>query len=201
MIEKVFLNSDKDKKIDKERPKSIDNFIDEKLVGKIFHITSSKNLKSIKSTGIIKAITSVNSFSESEVSYGRIKKWVCLFDLRNKTKEQIIDTKDKCLRSLLSRIHKNSVVLVVDKSYYQYLKFQMEYTNNEEFDSSCYISREEIVSIGSRVPYTECWCPRNMCYKEIENIIITQFPERSKSSRIIEDIYKEADSIEDKIYR
>ena len=197
MVEKIFLNSDKDK----ERSKSIDNFIDEKLVGKIFHITSSKNLESIKSTGIIKAITGVDSFLESKVSYGRIKKWVCLFDLRSKTKKQIIDTKDKCLRSLLSGIHKNPIVLVVDKSYYQYLKFQMEYTNNEEFNNSCYVSRKEIVSIGSRVPYTECWCPKNMRYKEIENIIITQFPERSKSARIIEDIYKEADSIGDKIYR
>ena len=73
-----------------------DNELREKLLpvlkDEIFHVTSYSRFEKIEEAGFIKS--NVNgelgyTYTQSENSYGRKRGYICLFDLRRKTEEEI----------------------------------------------------------------------------------------------------------------
>lgn len=172
----LYLISVEDKEAQEKRSKAINDLIQKELLGKIFHVTSTANLKGIQSTGFIKSVSESENFGQSKECFARRSEWVSFFDFRNKTEEQITDTTEKCLYSLLDKLD-DPVVLVVQKSCYPKLKYQERHTS-KEFAPDCYISLENILETkGTYVPYTECWYPGDMSYSEIAESIQTNFPE------------------------
>lgn len=170
----LHLISDEDKKVLEKRSKEINAFIQKELLDKIFHVTSISNLKGIQSTEFIKPVSESENFGQSKECFARRKGWVSFFDFRNKTNEQITDTTEKCLYTLLDKLD-DPVVLVLQKSCYSKLKYQERHTS-KEFESDRYLSLEKILeTTGTYVPYTECWYPGDIPYSEIAESIQTKF--------------------------
>lgn len=173
----LHLIYDKDKEVLEKRSKAINDFIQKELLGKIFHVTSTTNLKGIQSTGFIKSFSETENFGQSKECFARRSGWVSLFDFRNKTDEQISDTVEKCLYSLLDKLDK-PVALVVQESCYSKLRYQERHTE-KQFALDCYLTLEKILETkGTYVPYTECWYPGNMPYSEIAQNVQTNFPQQ-----------------------
>ena len=65
-----------------------------RLLGTVFHVTSSAGLAGIRASGLIRSNQdgSIKStYPQSEASYGRRRGYVCLFDLRSVTGQQLED--------------------------------------------------------------------------------------------------------------
>jgi hypothetical protein len=135
------------------------DFVDNNLVGNIFHITSKERLLSIQSAGFLKAITGNDTFgSQSKSCYGRQKGWICLFDFRSATDEQIEDSCHCCLWDLLADKLINPVALIIHQDAYSEIKFQEEI-------KPYYLNQ---IIPGLNVPDTECWYPRNLSFEKMD---------------------------------
>lgn len=67
-----------------------------RLIGSVFHVTPARAFLDILSDGLIKANRDGNlGFNYSENSYGRLRGYICLIDLRNATDEELNQAQDK----------------------------------------------------------------------------------------------------------
>ncbi len=137
------------------------DFVDNNLVGRIFHITSMESLKSIQSCGFVSTSTKNDTFGlQSKTCYGRQMGWICLFDFRSVSDEQIENSCQCCLWQLLTRKLIEPVALIIHTDVYSEIKFQAEV-------KACY--KRQIIP-GLYVPDTECWYPRNLPIKNVDFI-------------------------------
>jgi len=90
------------------------DFVDDNLVGHIFHVTSSERLCYIQASGFLKPVTEHNTFNgQSKKCYARQKGWICLFDFRSVTDEQIENSCQCCLWQLLANKTIDPVALII----------------------------------------------------------------------------------------
>lgn len=87
-----------------------------RLIGTVFHVTSGENWPSIRKLGKVASNRAGKhgfTFPQSEKSYGRRRGYVCLFDLRIKSPEQIQDTLDKFYFLNCHKFDNHSVFLLL----------------------------------------------------------------------------------------
>ncbi len=148
----------------------IDKEILKYLTNQIFHVTSIESYKKIKESGFIKSNKNKKfefTFPISENSFGNKNGYICLFDFRNKNKEQIQRTSEDFLYRAVSKF-KNPVFLIVNSKYNLELKYQGKYTNKKNGKEFIYF--EEL--IGSMiVPFTECWYSGDMPLSKIIEVL------------------------------
>ncbi len=141
------------------------DFVDTNLVGNIFHITSKERFNDIQSDGFLKAMTEYDTFgSQSKSCYGRKRGWVCMFDFRSVSDEQIENSFQCCLWELLTGKLVEPVALIIHKDVHLGIKFQDEIK----------LSYRNQVIPGLCVPDTECWYPGNIPFQKM-NVIETNF--------------------------
>ena len=145
--------------------KQIIDFVDDNLVGHIFHVTSSERLGDIQASGFLKPATEHNTFKgQSKKCYAKQKGWICLFDFRSVTDEQIEDSCQSCLWDLMTSKLTTPVVLIINEDIHSEMRFQSE-------EKLLYSS--EIIP-GLCVQDTECWYPGNLSLENI-SVLKTNF--------------------------
>ncbi|MDR4461867.1 MAG: hypothetical protein MRJ67_15330 [Nitrospirales bacterium] len=147
------------------------------LKGTVFHITSQRAWDLIKKSGAIEHNKGerFKLNTNSEMSFGRLREWICLFDLRNASSELITDSLDcyDFLRppGILGRIsHADRkeyelAYLVLDSTFHKHL---IPY---EKFD-------EHVKNTGQwqmAVPEVETWVEDRIPITWIEEIILANF--------------------------
>jgi hypothetical protein len=141
------------------------DFVDTNLVGNIFHITSKERLNDIQSDGFLKATARYDTFgSQSKSCYGRKRGWVCLFDFRSVSDEQIENSCQCCLWELLTNKLVEPVVLIIHEDIHSKVKLQEEIK----------LDYQNQVIPGLYVPDTECWYPGNLSFEKTD-VIETNF--------------------------
>lgn len=133
-----------------------------KLKEKVFHVTSYDRYKIIEESGMIKSNADGKlgfTYPQSENSYGRKRGYICLFDLRDKTAEEIENALE-CFYFLGDHT-------LGDKQVYLILKDE---TYSELIDTTQ--AKAEIDFKEMWIPYVECWYPENLLLSNIQEIII-----------------------------
>ncbi len=135
------------------------------LKGKVFHVTSLKSFNGIVNDGMIKHNANNDyefSFGQSRNSYGRRRRCICLFDLRNKSDKLIKDALYRFYflehRSIRYCRRGTTIFLILSPKLYPNL---IDYTQaqEEEADGEVWIKG------------VESWYPCNIPLQDIEQII------------------------------
>lgn len=139
------------------------------LKGKIFHVTSQSAYKAIKKSGYILHNNDnkfKHSFGQSENSYGRNKAYVCLFDLKNVTAENIKEhLYDFDFLKLKAFKNKANVYFIISEKLHQNI-----ISNAEAYEELKINKKHKII-----VPYLECFYPRKIDLKDIEHVLIVKY--------------------------
>jgi len=124
---------------------------------KVFHVTSFKAYRGIVQDNAIKASKKYSNSLSSEISYGRNRGYVCLFDLRNKTDAVI----EEAMRHyyFLNPFNQNiSIFLILSRTDYPKLIYDTK-------------AKKEAGYKEKYVPHVECWYPGNITLKYIDEIL------------------------------
>jgi hypothetical protein len=154
------------------------------LIGQVFHLTTKQAFEQIKSEGFVFHNQSqrFNINTGSENSSGRKRGWVCLFDLRNKSGEDIGETliRYNFLGPEWFRVSNkefselNLTYLILDSSFYEKI------VPNEEVKEWIKKKQSEFY-----IPRTECWYPGDMPLACIhEAIVVKIFQDVPKDNSI-----------------
>lgn len=170
-----------------------DNELREKLLpvlkDKIFHVTSYSRFEKIEEAGFIKS--NVNgelgyTYPQSENSYGRKKGYICLFDLRRKTEEEIQHGLD-CFYFLgIRQLSNKQVHLILKDEYYA----KLIYTEQ---------AKAEIGFTEMWIPYVECWYPEDLPLSNIKGMIIVNIQRDPKTEAVLKAMEAIAESHEKKV--
>jgi hypothetical protein len=134
------------------------------LRNKIFHVTSADKLNLIEKQGIIKPNAAGLlglTFSQSAYSYGRRRGYVCLFDLRNKSKETIEHALDGFYFLAPRPLGDTIAFLILSPAV----------------ESELITDQQAYAEIGYKemyVPNVECWYPCALPLSQIEEIILVE---------------------------
>lgn len=135
----------------------------EMLLGRVFHVTSSASWLNIQAAGFIETNERARHETPFGVpsSYGRRKGYVCLFDLRGKSDE---DIKEGHLRLPFTRPHQLGAVAVY------LLIAPLAFPNIIDEEAA-------IQDAGSRdwIPGIECWYPSPVSVDLIESAVTVDF--------------------------
>lgn len=133
-----------------------------KLREKVFHVTSYEGYKMIEKEGMIKSNANGKmgyTYPQSETSYGRKRGYICLFDLRSKTEDEI-ENAIECFYFLGDyRLGDKQTYLIMHEEIYADL-----------IDSSR--AKAEIGFKEMWIPNVECWYPRDLPLSSIKEIIV-----------------------------
>jgi len=132
-----------------------------KLKGNVFHVTSKSNFKGILKKNQIKNNKKYDfafTFGQSKNSYGRKRGYVCLFDLRFATEEQIVESFYKYYFLNPDHVNNNPIFLIISEDLYPSL-ISWEKAKNECNVKEMYI------------PYIECWYPGDISVDKIKEVI------------------------------
>jgi len=139
------------------------------LKGKVFHVTSYVRFKKIQEDGLIRSHIKKKhgrTFAY-ENSYGRLRGYVCLFDLRNKKKSEINHGLD-CFYFLGHRLlSKKQTHLIIKEEYYSKL-IDTQHAKAEVKFSELF------------VPHIECWYPANLPLSNIQEVVVVNIKSRSE---------------------
>ena len=137
------------------------------LRNKVFHVTTAKALESIQKDGFIYENKNAKyPLNESSLkSFGRCRGWVCLFDLRGKSDEEI----DNVLSRFYNFLRPKWFVKLNESEYYNesrlvYLCLSQAYYNE-------LVPNREASQNDKRsqfIPEVECWYPGNIPIGHIE---------------------------------
>ena len=130
-------------------------------MGKVFHVTSYESYYGILRDGIIKPNKEGEfnfTWPQSEISYGRKRGYVCLFDLRNKSNDIIEEAlmKFNFLNPFYSQ--NRAVFLILSPQLHSSLIYDVK-------------AKEEIGYKEMYIPYVECWYPNGISLDYIEEIL------------------------------
>lgn len=131
------------------------------LLGKVFHVTTKDACSDIMAEKIIR--NNMNGdykshFPQSKNSYGLNRGYVCLFDLRSATTEQIQDALMKLYFLNPFRNKSDPYFLIVSSSVWSKL-----------IDTS--VARSEIGFKEMWIPDVECWYPKDLSLDNVDEII------------------------------
>ena len=156
-----------------------DNELREKLLpvlkDEIFHVTSYSRFEKIEEARFIKS--NVNgelgyTYPQSENSYGRKRGYICLFDLRRKTEEEIQHGLD-CFYFLgIRELSNKQVHLILKDEYYA----KLIYTEQ---------AKAEIGFKEMWIPYVECWYPEDLPLSNIKEMIIVNIQRDPKTEALL----------------
>ena len=139
------------------------------LKNKVFHVTSFNSYKSIIKDGCIKNNKNRDysyTFPQSEISYGRLRGYICLFDLRN-ISDEIIEDQRKCLDFLIFEPIKY-------KSIAYFIISPTKYSKIISFSDACkninLRQKPEMI-----IPKVESFYPENINIEYVEQIIIVKY--------------------------
>jgi len=147
----------------------------ERLLGTIFHVTSKENFEQIKKDKYIghNRDKRYKLNTSSEGSFGRKKGWVCLFDLREESKETIEETMFgyNFLGPNWFYTQNNSDS---EEANLVYLFFCLD-----EYQRLIpnVVGREELTKSrkgGLIIPKTECWFPGDLSLKHIRHALFVK---------------------------
>jgi len=130
------------------------------LFGKVFHVTTKDAYFSIMDEKIIRNNMEGKyefAASQSKNSYGRKRGYVCLFDLRSATTEQIDHALDN-FYFLNPRWQRSAYFFVVSSSVWSQL-----------IETS--VAKSEIGFKEMWIPYVECWFPKDLLLDHIDEVI------------------------------
>ncbi len=133
-----------------------------KLRERVFHVTSYERYKMIEEEGMIKSNADGKlgyTYPQSETSYGRKRGYICLFDLRDKTEDEI--------ENALESFYFLGDHTLGDKQAYLIM--------HEETYADLIDTAQAKAEIGFKemwIPYVECWYPRDLPLSSIKEIII-----------------------------
>lgn len=155
-----------------------------RLRGEVFHLTSEQSFEKIKNDGFIfhnrEGRFELNTSSEN--SFGREQGWICLFDLRDKSDEEIEETLTKYYflgpswfcEYEIEFSQMKLAYLILDCNYYDKLIL------NEAARKSLTEKRRPIMY----VPGTECWYPGDLPLSFIrETILVNIVQDAPKHNR------------------
>jgi hypothetical protein len=130
-----------------------------RLLGTVFHVTSEAAFRSIQSSGVIESNQLGQrgfTFPQSEISYGRKRGFVCLFDLRRVDNDELQDALDKFyfLDPMASK-RQDPVYLFLDQPAYSELIPWTDARHTPEM----------------WVPYVEAWYPRDLPLSSIRSAL------------------------------
>jgi len=159
-----------------------------RLRGKVFHLTTKKAFEKIKTDGFIfnnkNGRFGLNTSSEN--SFGREQGWICFFDLRNKSDQDIEETLIRynflgpswfCEYGV-EFSEMNMAYLILNSSSYDKL------IRNESPKSSWIENKKGMMYI----PETECWYPGDLPLSFIkETIVVRIFQDAPKHNRFLYD--------------
>ena len=131
-------------------------------MGKVFHVTSFKSYCVILREGMIKTNKEGDfkfTFPQSEISYGRKRGYVCLFDLREKSNDIIEEGLMKYYFLNPYHTQNSPVFLIISPFLYSNLIYDAK-------------AREEDTKYEEMfIPYVECWYPGSISLKYVGEIL------------------------------
>ncbi|MBU0478184.1 hypothetical protein KKC91_06420 [bacterium] len=130
------------------------------LKGNVFHVTTLESFEGIKKENKIvnnKDKSFSFSYPQSENSHGRKQGWICLFDLRTVTNEQIDESLLRYYFLNPVSASDSPIFLILSKELYPEL---IPYT---------YAQKQQAQDMW--IPYVECWYPQDILLKNIKRII------------------------------
>ena len=146
------------------------------LKDKIFHVTSYERFIKIQKSGFIKSNADGKlGYTFSQNSYGRKRGYICLFDLRSKTDEEI-NIGLECLYFL--DIHD-----LGDK--------QVHLIFNEEYDYKLIDTKQAKAEIGFKelwIPYVECWYPEDLPLSNIKDMITVNIKRNPEVEALVKEM-------------
>ena len=138
------------------------------LRDRVFHVTSLSRFQAICGSGYIKSNRDGSlggAFARSEISLGRGKGWVCLFDLRNQTTEAI-QRGLECLYFLAPRqLGDHIAFLLLHSTAHNQLVTWADIATNTDL-------------AAFRIPRVECWFPDNLPISLLEGALLVQIVRR-----------------------
>lgn len=141
--------------------KEISELILPKLKGKVFHVTNEVGLNGIIADELIKNNKDnkyAYTFGQSKNSYGRLRGYTCLVDLRSVSEEKLNDA--LCCYYFLDPSHENdrNFFLIIDQKLHEKLIPWHKAKQEKPFSEMW-------------VPYIEAWYPGDIRSKFINKII------------------------------
>ena len=133
------------------------------LMGKVFHVTSFKSYYVILRDGMIKTNKERDfkfTFPQSEISYGRKRGYVCLFDLREKSNDIIEEALGRFYFLNPPYSQNKPVFLIISPRLYSSLVL----INDAK-------AKEEIGYKEMYIPDVECWYPGSISLEYVEEIL------------------------------
>ena len=130
------------------------------LLGKVFHVTSSKGYKGIIEEGAIKHNRDEKfdfTFSQSKGSYGRKRGYVCLFNLKDVSGENI--------KEALYRYY----FLNPFNDYYPHFLFISSHITDSLISWKVAVKESNYKEMF--IPYVEYWYPTDLPLKYVESVI------------------------------
>ena len=145
-----------------------------RLRGSIFHLTTKKSFELIREDGFV-LHNKERRFAlnvASEKSFGRSRGWICLFDLRELSREDIEDTLDRYYFLDPSWFKQYEPDFTESNLAYLYLhpKAYAEIVPNE----TAMRVWQETKRYEHYVPKTECWYPGDMPLACVEKILLVR---------------------------
>ena len=125
-----------------------------KLLEKVFHVTSYDRFEMIEKSEMIKSNADGKfgyTYKVSENSYGRKRGYICLFDLRKKTDEEIQHGLDDFYFLGNRKLGNKQVFFVLKENRYS----KLIHTDQ---------AKAEIRFKETWIPYVECWYPKDLPY-------------------------------------
>jgi len=131
------------------------------LLGKVFHVTTKDACSAIMAEKTIKNNMKGDykfRFPQSENSYGRKRGYICLFDLRSATTQQIQDALMKFYFLNPFRNKSDPYFFIVSSSAWSQL-----------IDTS--VAKSEIGFKEMWIPDVECWFPKDLSLDHVDEVI------------------------------
>ena len=141
------------------------------LLGRVFHVTAGDRLPLIRETGFVKTNrdgTFGDTYQRSRMSVGRKKGFVCLFDFRNATDEEIQWGLD-CFPLLAPSFGDRIAFLIVSPPAYRELVLWNDIRSHE-------------LTPFLRIPEVECWFPTDMPLSAVEEVLLVEVERRTPRS-------------------
>ena len=132
------------------------------LLGRVFHVTSQSRYEEILGCGMVRnnADGSLgNTYPQSAISLGRKRGYVCLFDLRSLSEDQ--------LQSALDCFFFLSPYPLGDDLAFLFLRHEVH------GDLTLWDHIRSEVPVGEfRIPHAECWYPSDLPLSAVQDVLL-----------------------------
>lgn len=146
------------------------------LKEQVFHVTSYERFEKIEEEGCIKSNADGKlGYTYSQNSYGRKRGYICLFDLRHKTGEEIQHGLDSLYFLDIHELGNKQAHLILKDEYYD----KLIHTDQ---------AKAEIGFKELWIPYVECWYPEDLPLSNIKEVIIVNIPRDPEAEAFLKEM-------------